>query len=31
MVADVFTKPLDKTTFLKFRAILLNYGRGKNA
>ena len=24
MVADVFTKALDKTTFLKFRAALLN-------
>ena len=23
-VADIFTKPLDKTTFLKFRAGLLN-------
>eukprot|EP00966_Prymnesium_polylepis_P096209 2229217-Prymnesium_polylepis.1 len=23
-VADIFTKPLDKTTFLKFRAALLN-------
>ena len=31
MVADIFTKPLDKTAFLKFDAILLNYGRGKNA
>ena len=28
MIADIFTKPLDKTAFLKFRAILLNY---KNA
>ena len=24
MVADIFTKPLDKTSFLKFRAGLLN-------
>ena len=24
MVADIFTKALDKTTFLKFRAALLN-------
>ena len=24
MIADVFTKPLDKTAFLKFRAGLLN-------
>ena len=24
MVAAVFTKALDKTTFLKFRAVLLN-------
>jgi hypothetical protein len=31
MVADIFTKPLDKTAFLKFRAILLNYGRAKSA
>ena len=31
MVADIFTNSLDKTAFLKFRAILLNYGRGKNA
>jgi hypothetical protein len=31
MVADIFTKPLDLTSFLKFRAVLLNYGRGKNA
>ena len=31
MVADIFTKPLDKTAFLKFRAVLLNYGLGKNA
>ena len=23
-VADIFTKPLDKTSFLKFRDILLN-------
>ena len=26
-VADIFTKPLDPTTFLKFRNVLLNYGR----
>ena len=25
MIADIFTKPLDKTAFLKFRAQLLNY------
>ena len=25
MIADVFTKPLDKATFLKFHAALLNY------
>ena len=31
MIADIFTKPLDKTAFLKFRAVLLNCGRGKNA
>ena len=24
-VADIFTKALDKTTFLRFRALLLNY------
>ena len=24
MIADIMTKPLDKTTFLKFRAMLLN-------
>jgi hypothetical protein len=28
MIADIFTKPLDKTTFLKFRDMLLG---GKNA
>ena len=28
MIADIFTKPFDKTAFLKFRAVLLNY---KNA
>ena len=28
MIADIFTKPLDKAAFLKFRAQLLNY---KNA
>ena len=26
-VADIFTKPLDLTTFIKFRNTLLNFGR----
>ena len=29
MVADIFTKPLDLQAFLKFRNILLNFGRAR--